>query len=81
MHCRSFLFIFILGQDCLAENPLIYLEDLEYNVSELHMSVKSLYSSLDTDLLPTLIIACGDDNNILATNATLHSVGTFLSIQ
>ena len=50
---------------------------MEYNASEAHVAVKDLYSSLNSDRLPTLIRACGDDSNILATNNTLYLVGAY----
>jgi len=61
----------------LAENPLTFLLDMEFNVSEAHVAIDDFYSSLNSEQLPTLIRACGDGNSILATNETLFSLGAY----
>ena len=62
----------------MSENPLSFLADIEVAVGESQAAITNLYSNLNSDRLKTLILACGDDNNIQPTNETIYAVGRSL---
>jgi hypothetical protein len=54
---------------------LAFLSEIESSVSDTFTDVSSLYSTLNSDSLSTIVDECGaDNNNIVLANATLYSL-------